>query len=287
MTDLTAEAIERIADYAVAADDAEHPLPFRPSLDAPTIVRVLDDRRHLEVVHLEQYLEVPLRLRGLARVDDPGSLIAYVNRLANANTTLWAHEATACVAAVFNDHANSELAGWRDHGVELRLLEDPDWRRWLEADGHLGAQEWFAELIEDLSHTIVSPDSAAMYTIARTFRAHTRADFNRSTHLDSGDIALSFTEETTAKAGSRGEIEVPERFELRLAPFIGADPVNVTARLRYRIKDGELKIGYKLLRPDVARREAFDELVEQIDEGTLSGVPMHYGVRPDSVTPQR
>lgn len=84
-------------------------------------------------------------------------------------------------------------------------------------------------------------------------------------------MSLVYKEETTANAGSskgKGTIEIPERFTLRLAPFIGAAPVEITARFRYRIEDGRLLLNYKMQRPDIAEKEAFDALVTQIGENT-------------------
>ena len=104
--------------------------------------------------------------------------------------------------------------------------------------------------------------------------------------LQSGDVSLVYKEETTANAGSskgKGTIEIPERFTLRLAPFIGAAPVEITARFRYRIEDGRLLLNYKMQRPDIAEKEAFDALVTQIGENTPEGVPVLFGTAPASL----
>jgi hypothetical protein len=62
-----------------------------------------------------------------------------------------------------------------------------------------------------------------------------------------------------------------------LAPWDGAAPWKLTAKLLYRLRDGELRIGYELLRLEEAQREAFAEIVKAVEASTglvsLAGTP--------------
>ncbi|WP_031465984.1 DUF2303 family protein [Sciscionella sediminilitoris] len=277
---MTAEAIDLIGRNAIDAADADaEPRAIDPA--RPLYLRALDDTRHMEVRHLEQFMPAPQRARGGAVLHDLPSFLTYVNRLGAPETTIWAHERVGTVSAVFNDHGGS-TPGWRDHTARLALQPDPDWQLWTNSDGSLGDQEWFAEHIEDTAHTIRNPDAATMHMIAMTFKAHSKAEFNRSTRLESGDVALTYSEETTAKAGGKGNIEVPERFAIELRPFVGAEPQQLIARLRYRIRDGGLRIGYKLLRPDEARRQAFETIVDGVRDALRIEAPVMYGTTPEA-----
>ena len=78
-----------------------------------------------------------------------------------------------------------------------------------------------------------------------------------------------------AKAGRTGQLEIPAQFTLALRPFLGADNFEVTANLRYRITDGLLAIGFKLVEPERRLEVAGDELVQQIE--TETGLTVYRG----------
>lgn len=88
----------------------------------------------------------------------------------------------------------------------------------------------------------------------------------------------------TAATTGKGKVEVPERFSVRMSPFLGAEQVQITARLRYRIDAGSgLRIGYTLQRPDIAEREAFEAILAGIDGGLPEGVPILLGTAPEAL----
>jgi hypothetical protein len=69
---------------------------------------------------------------------------------------------------------------------------------------------------------------------------------------------------------------VPEAFLIRIPVFFNDDePVEVRARLRYRIQEGKLTMWYDLWRPDKAKEEAFNrklvEIGESVDQSIILG----------------
>lgn len=248
------------------------------NLDAGLIARVLRSDERLEVRDLEYTLAAPHACRGAAVIYDPQDFVSYVNRLADAGTTVWADPDHGTVVAVFDDHANGESPGWRRHRATLELRIDDDWRAWFQASGRLTNQEAFAEFIEDNLAAVVDPEPATMLEIATSFQARRNASFERGTRLQTGDVQLRWVETTTATAGSKGHLEVPEKSTVRLAPYVGVAAVELDARLRYRITDGHLRIGYALHRPDNAVREAFDRIRAIVAENVRS--PIHLGEAP-------
>ena len=55
----------------------------------------------------------------------------------------------------------------------------------------------------------------------------------------------------------------------------------MTARLRYRITDGQLGLGYILDRPEVVQRSAFNDVRKAIDAATV--IPSLLGQPPTGV----
>jgi len=279
-------AIEAVAELAHRAAAAEAPASHTIDQDDSLVVRVVPNDQTIRTVDLERYLEQPRRPRGDVTVHDPADFCTYVTRLEGTQTSVWANEDTGTVTALFNDHGETGdedaegLAGWRDHTATLRLKVDRDWAAWAERDGKLGSQEWFAEFLEDNARLIVEPDAATMYEVARSFQARSSADFSRVVRVDNGDVQMTWNEQTDAKVNSlgKGTFEVPASFTVRLAPFVGTPMQQLTARLRWRLREGNLAIGYALLRPDLVAREAFQDVVATVAGAVNS--PVLLGVAP-------
>jgi uncharacterized protein YfdQ (DUF2303 family) len=176
---------------------------------ALVVARLRADER-IEERSLERHLGTPRRNRGTANVHDPSDFAEYIHRLADdATTTVWADPDGGRLVAVFDDHTNSELPGWRSHTATLTLKADPDWQQWLARHNKLGNQADFAEHLEDLAHTVVDPDAASMLEIAKTFDAKRSVNFNSGVRLNSGDVQLTYEETTTARAGEKADSTSP------------------------------------------------------------------------------
>lgn len=241
--------------------------------------RVLSEGEKLAIADLGVLADAPRRTTGNANLHRPADFANYVNRLADPDTaTIWADERTCRCVCVFNDHTKA-AAGWRDHTAALTLRTDPDWAAWQQKDGALLHQVEFAEFLEQQAAVIVEPDAADMLELATSFHAHRTATFDGGVRLANGDQQLKYTEQTTGAAGVKGTMEVPTKFTVRLAPFVGVAPVDMTARLRWRIRDA-FRIGYVLHRPDQVRSDAFNAIAVQIDETTE--VPVLFGSDPAS-----
>lgn len=286
------------AAVTAAADlgrrDAER-TPDAYDLDTATslvVARVRDDE-DIKTLSLERFLAAPLNPRGAAVVHDPTDFAAYVLRLADRDhTTVWADLQMGSIVALLDDHANAEFAGWRQHAVRLRMQPDRDWDAWMKLDGERLPQDQFAEHIESMTHTIVRPSAADMLEMVTTFQAKRNVTFRQATRVASGDVQLAYDEETTATAGGKGQIDVPLEFTVRLSPWVTVPPVELTARLRWRISNGSLRIGYALLRADRAKLAAFDTVMATVRKGLTEGerlmpsVPIFLGAPPAPVDPR-
>lgn len=251
---------------------AEPPVPHE--LDREGLYLMADP--HQQVVDLEQYAPRPYRPRGCTVVHDVRSLVAYVarHRIDEGPTTaegvgvpeLWADIDSVTIAAVLNPHDDvAEMAGWHDWTAQLTLRRTPEWKAWLEGDRSMTDQVHFAEHVEDHLDDIVAPPAADLLELARTFETKTDVAFRSAIVLESGDRQLTYQEATQAQAGKSGDITVPDRFTLGIAPFEGCDPYRVEARLRYRVREGRLAIGYQLVRPDLVERSAFNDAVAEVE----------------------
>lgn len=159
----------------------------------------------------------------------------------------------------------------------LVFRHTPAWKRWAAYDGRLLGQSDFAEHIEASLPDVRVPSGADLLELAQSFQANTSVRFESSRDLGSGERQLVYREQVEAGAGRAGNITIPKQFELGLAPYEGSGLYQVSARLRYRITEGRLHLGYVLDRPEDVLRAAFDDVLRQVQEQTervaLLGTP--------------
>lgn len=260
----------QLGDAEVIVDTATRATEPHPVNPDELYAIVTPEGGTLQVLELERHLPTPNRKRGTTIHHTGPSLASYVAAHAVAGTALYADVEAHTVVAVINGHeAAPGVAGWGDHRAVLTLRTTPAWDRWRGRDGKIGSQTDFAEHLEDGAGEIVDPPAAEMLELASTFQAAVKVNFRQATVLPSGQRQLTFEETIEANAGARGQIIIPPRFTLGIAPFEGTDPYRLEARLRFRLREGALTIGYILDRPDDVLRAAFGDVLASIENITL------------------
>lgn len=229
------------------------------------------DGGDVQVIDMEKQLDEPRRKSGSFAVHDAASFCAYLKKHGGERSEVWADAIGHRIVGVVNAHGNGG-AGWADHRVTYAAQLTPAWLAWATNDGELLNQSAFAELIEDRAVDIVKPSAADMLELAQTFQATVGVRFESSKLLSSGERQLAYREEVDAKAGRAGRMDVPKEFTLALMPFEGAEIYKVTARFRYRISDGALRVGYRLERPEDVLREAFEGVVSAVEAAVTQPV---------------
>lgn len=270
-TDTTTDA-QVIVDTAIASTTPE-------ILDAQHVYSVVVPAgANLEVLDLERFHAQPSRKKGTVELRTGDSLAAYVQvhgkSAGGQGTDLYADVDTLRIVAVLNAHTG-DAAGWGDHRADLTLRLTPEWRKWTARSGQLLDQVAFAEHVEDGLAEIVDPPGAEMLELAQTFQANTKVAFKSARRLADGQRQLTYEETIDARAGEKGNITIPDRFEIGVAPFEGAQAYKVGARLRFRIGDGNLRIGYVLDRPELVVRAAFDDVLVALE--TATGIAAYHG----------
>ena len=215
-----------------------------------------------------EFANRPRRKSGVYKVHDADSFVAYLAKHADPDTEVWADAVAAKITGVLDAHLALVSGGdvgprHEAHRVEYSVLLTDAWKAWREHDGKLLDQSAFAEHIENRLVDIVEPLAADMLELAQSFHATSDVTFKSSKRLNSGERQLQYREQIDATAGRDGQLAIPETFRIGLQPFEGADKFGITARFRYRIDNGHLRIGYKLERPEDVLRAAFLTVVEK------------------------
>lgn len=225
----------------------------------------------------DEYRTTPARKTGTTRVWDVPSFAEYFGKHADPHSEVYADAQRLTVTAVLDAH-EAAAARWGGHRLHLELRKTPEWQAWMTHHGQLLPQEQFAEHLEDHCAELVAPPAAEMLEVAQSIQAASKVDFKSGTRLASGERQLEYVETTTARAGQKGQLKIPDTFEIGLVPFEGSAPYRVTARFRYRISgEGQLKLGYRLDRPENVLRAAFEDVIadlqSRIDHQVMNGAP--------------
>jgi uncharacterized protein YfdQ (DUF2303 family) len=262
------------AVLADLADQAASREPLDINTDRAVFVLRRDDQT-IEEFGLEGFQDKPYRQHGTVYFTDAQSLIAYLARFDLSNLSLWANSDKGRIEAVINDH-QAKTPQWGDHRGIVSLRQTEDWKHWLSQDGKYLGQQEFAEHIEDGLPAITRPAAADMLEVAQSLQAKSGVQI-KSTKRLGGEIEFAYEETATAKAGQTGKLEVPDTFDLALAPYDGTPPADITARLRWRLANGQLLIGYRLIRPAECAQAAFDALTTMVGKETgttvMNGTP--------------
>lgn len=273
----------RTAEARVISETQVHELPF-------VVTRVLEGDERLYIEDLEEYAAAPRQRRGHSVLHNVESFTSYLDRLHDpATTTVWADRlgddrSGPVITAIFNDHhstADPDGANWRDHRAVLRLPRDPDWAAWTARDDSPLTQTIFAGFFEDQLHTVVDPPATQLIGAITTFTAKRSVHVESSTVLQSGQVQFAYIE--NVEGGAKGNVTLPQQLTLSLTPFVGLDPVEVSARLRFRTprtENDSLALMYRLHRPDLIEADAFDRVCADVIEHGPSDVPLLYGAAP-------
>lgn len=240
------------------------------------VLRTDDGGQRVEVVTGEEHSASPWRSKaGTTTVRDIASLLLLVDRYGQSDSTVvYADPVTQKITAVLDDDINADAPRWRIRRVQVALSPTPEWTHWAGKNNQLMKQAEFAQHIEDGLGQVLVPDAADLLEVAKTLESTTRVDFRSSVRLQDGQRQFSYVETATNTAGQAGQLEVPEEFVLGLTPWHGSTGYRVKARLRFRVGDTGLHLGYRLDQVERVLLDAFAALLEPV---TAAGLPLVSG----------
>lgn len=237
----------------------------------------------LEKIDNEELLTAPHRTKATASFADADSFIAYLQRYAKEQTTLWVkldpRTSSLAFAAVIDEHA-ADQAAWRDHRATLVPSMSVEWDRWTKNNGPAKtfSQVEFALFLEDNLQDITSaegmPTGAQMLDMALQFEA--RQDMRLKSHarLQNGGIQLEYVADDDK--GTIEQMKLFERFAIGVPVFWNGPGYRIDARLRYRARDGKVTFWYELIRPDRIHEDAARAVIQKVREA-LPEVHLYLG----------
>lgn len=240
----------------------------RVAIATGEVYLVRDGEGGLQVIDTDKYAATPRHVEAARVVTDAASFANYVNRHKTPGTEVYAHTNSSTVVAIIDSHEGTDAeAGWQKHRLTLALEKSKSWIAWESIDGQLMDQATFADFLDDRWSDVIEPDAALMVDLATTFQAKTKVDFDSGVRMDSGEVKLTYAETVTARAGQKGEITIPKKVKLALRPYVGGPIYSIWAHFRYRLVGGDVRMGFRLERPENTLDAAFADIVTDIRDG--------------------
>lgn len=193
------------------------------------------------------------------------ALIAYLERYKGDTSMMFADvEKNRIVGAI--DYHGPGKAALVKHRAALDLPYSEEWKIWSGVDGVLKPQLEFARFVEENAPDIKAPDAGTLLDAVRDLQAHRSVNFIKAVRTASDNENFEYNDTTEAR--TKGDLELPTKFLLSIPVYFGDPPTEVQAFLRWKLDDGQLKLGIKLHRAEHIRQAAFNLIVTVAAERT-------------------
>ena len=298
--DITAAgAAGLIAQLATAGSDPALVMIPTTGLGAglPAEVPILFDRANQRVIDLQSSINAarqqPARRRGVASVETLRSFIDMINRHKDSTsaifgTTTWPKPK---LTAVLN-YNTGDGPHWNDHRILYEFPLTEEFKAWIKSDGEAMDQATFALFLEEHAAELSAPfdgersdyeylfkerfaTPADLLALARHLEVFVGAKVKQGIRLQTGERTVEFTEEHTNSKGE--QVDIPGVFMVSVPAFLDGDAIRIPARLRYRIRGGEIAWFYKLYRWEYWLRtkvqQDLHEAGEKTELPTFEGAP--------------
>ena len=256
--DALREAFLQGAIVSQPQEVAEGSIPFVVVPQGYTVASLKD------LVYHDQR-ERPTRKEAQVAMFDPESLIEYWLIHHTEDSQVFADPGQNRVSAIFDYHGGAERgAAWCKHRATYTAGLSRQWELWTSKNLTSMDQEVFGTFLEDHAVDVANPSGADLKEMVLDMEGTLGATFVSKRRLSDGKISVVYqdTSKTTTRSG---ELAMPETFTLRIPIYFGMAPVELTARLRFRITDGSLSFWYALLNPEAAKEAAFDSIVHMVE----------------------
>lgn len=223
------------------------------------------DEQPGSVQFVKSDFHAPTFKEGSVKVLDVPSFGAYFKLHSNDSTMVRASTSKSEVEALLDWHS-PEFPGRGAHSLTLVCQKTPEWQKLKAASGQTFGQSQFADFIDDLTHCFETPDPAALAEIVLNLEGANNVAWNSRIDRVSGGVQIAYTEDAQAK--TKAGVLFPTQGTVACPIFIGGPSMQFLVKFRYRVNEGNLKVGFVLDQTDRWEREAFLGTVKQVADAT-------------------
>lgn len=219
-------------------------------------------------ISLEALLPRPLRIKQTLSFPEVASFVGYVQAYGETGpdsaerTALFADHEACSVTAILDYHGAQPAH--LSHRATLTLKKSEEWQAWTARHNQGLGQDALAEFLEERVLDIREPESAAVLDAVKNLKLSRNGRYDRTTDLTTGSVQFHYVDEVQNK----GTYTLPSLLVLGLRVFEHGEHYGVPVQLRYRLREDKLTFFFKLQRPDLIQRDAFQQILRTVEEGT-------------------
>lgn len=209
----------------------------------------------------------PRQVAANVKLQTSGSLKAYLNRFKNVDSMLFADITTNSLHGVIDYHgAGHDTHGFTGiltakhaiHSAVLILPKSKEWEVWVGNNEKLMSHEGFASFLEENALDVETPNGGDLLELCRDLQVKSGTEFKSSIRM--GDT-VKFEYK---KDNEINELQLPSEFIISIPVYFGEPPISLRCLTRRKIDDGNLFLGYKIVRLENARQQEFQRIVSDV-----------------------
>lgn len=215
----------------------------------------------------------PQNLKQKVQINDVQSFIAYVNDFKVDDSRLFGQRASTGYGGTiqaFLDYHSPRVDGQNhcEHVVTFTPALSEQWKRWSGIHNKAQSQSDLAYFLEENLLDVAEPSGATLKEIAESLEAKKTGDFKQAVRLDNGAVRFMYNETIEARAGQKGDMDIPSKIKLGIPIFENGPLYAVEANFRYRLDGGKLIFIVSLHRAEFIHDDAWKEIGTLIGEQT-------------------
>ena len=276
-----------------------------PTLPPNVSILAVPTGRKIESIKklLDEYRTRPERKKGTSEMATIESFVDQVNRSKDDDTVIFADVASRTdpkLIAVFdyNKAGPKGEARFGEHRARYKFPLSEEWKAWTAKPLENIDQTTFAEFLEARIMDVLDPSSLdpegkgtleafcrqlgiklgtpqGLMELSRGLTVHADHKVTQAVNVGTGEATIQFMETHSDAAGM--PVKVVGGFAIAIPVFLGGAPYQIPVRLRYRVKDGQVKWTLQPQRLalvwDDAIKEAVNSVITKTDLKTLYGTP--------------
>lgn len=265
-TENIAEALRTVFQWGARSSEIKHELLGRD--DRAGQVALVPEG--MVLTDLKPYLPQRPEWKIVARKFlDLDSFVAYVNEQKSSFSRIYGKtdKAPYLFKAII-DHCEPAggKADWEHHTAELALELSDNFKLWSAVNGKLMTQIQFSEFLKDNRLDISSPDNAGILEIVMDLEASADSKCVGKVPTNTG-MAFSFREDVNASVNGK-KVDIPTSIRLKMPVFLGMGEEEIECEFRFRLANGEMAFGIRMIGVDRMLRLAVMAARERIKERT-------------------
>ena len=214
------------------------------------------------------------------------ALTQYLHRFKDADSLMFADVTNSRITAILDYHvrpvANTPVemqqpvdAGVRAnegakprhsaHRAVLQLRHSKEWQVWTGMNEKLVKHAQFIDFLEENALDVQNPSAAGVLEICRDLQVKAGTAF-KTTVRDGDYVNISYQKDNDVTTA--GEVRMPSELEIAIPVYFGELPVSMRVLLRRKVDDGELWLGFKILRLENHKQDEFLRIANTIEADT-------------------